>query len=222
MRSFTILSLAATAAFSLFSSAAPIFDTVNGAVDDAITTVKNTNVDNTVGSIADKQRRALPSVPQILNTLITDLTPVVSQISALEGSTVSRATASPLFTQVTDIVSTAVNDVQQLVGAPVGTVLASVDGTVTVAVSDVAVLASKALSLVLNSVGSLVTVVGADVDTLGPELSAVGSVLASLVTGVLGVVNDLLPELLPLVVGLVPTVSQLAFTTLAGALSLAL
>ena len=168
MRSFTILSLAATAAFSLFSSAAPIFDTVNGAVDDAITTVKNTNVDKTVGSIADKQRRALPSVPQILNTLITDLTPIVSQISkflskftlviniesyfllllgALEGSTVSRATASPLFTQVTDIVSTAVNDVQQLVGAPVGTVLASVDGTVTVAVSDVAVLASKALSV---------------------------------------------------------------------------
>ena len=38
----------------------------------------------------------------------------------------------------------------------------------------------------------------------------------------LGVVNDLLPELLPLVVGLVPTVSQLAFTTLTGALSLAL
>ena len=46
--------------------------------------------------------------------------------------------------------------------------------------------------------------------------------LTNLVTGVLGVVNDLLPELLPLVVGLVPTVSQLAFTTLAGALSLAL
>lgn len=68
-------------------------------------------------------------------------------LGALEGSTVSRATASPLFTQVTDIVSTAVNDVQQLVGAPVGTVLASVDGTVTVAVSDVAVLASKALSV---------------------------------------------------------------------------
>lgn len=97
MRSFTILSLAATAAFSLFSSAAPIFDTVNGAVDDAITTVKNTNVDNTVGSIADKQRRALPSVPQILNTLITDLTPVVGQISKFLSKTLLSSTLNLAF-----------------------------------------------------------------------------------------------------------------------------
>ena len=80
MRAFTAVSLIATAAFSIFASAAPIgseaLDTVGGVVGGVVATVDGV-VDDVVSL---KARDDLVSVPVILTDLTTKLGPVVGEL----------------------------------------------------------------------------------------------------------------------------------------------
>ena len=81
MRSFSLLSLAATVTFSVFSSAAPLSG-YSGAVVGAKVNVPRELADIDVEDNKILSSRAdLPSVPQILNDVTTQLQPVVDKIS---------------------------------------------------------------------------------------------------------------------------------------------
>ena len=78
MRSFGILSLVATVAFSAFSSAAPLkADTVLVARAEVIAR-------RDAASVHVVARTEPPNIPDILDGLIADLTPLVDEISELQ------------------------------------------------------------------------------------------------------------------------------------------
>ncbi|KAH8109930.1 hypothetical protein DFH11DRAFT_1514948 [Phellopilus nigrolimitatus] len=272
MHSFSILSIAATAAFSVFSAAAPIDIAAavpvavgvrehndilaRGLIDADVehndilarglidADVENNNIlardlidadveknDILARSLVDAEVKdnsilarddQLASVPKILTTLTNDLSAVIGKLNSLTGDNCTNTTVQPLLNQVVDIVGTAVSDIKKLVGAPVATILASVDGTAQVAVTEVAKLLANVLTLVVNALGAVLKLVGGDLSILGPVLATVGKTLSDLVSGVLSVVDGLLTDLVPLIGSLVPTLTQLAFNTLGGVLNIAL
>ncbi|KAI5116696.1 hypothetical protein M0805_000021 [Coniferiporia weirii] len=225
MRSFSILSLAATAALSLFATAAPLSNVNFGKLP-----VKGVEVRELVGlngktvdvSVNTRDVPQLDSVPTILTNAKTQLSTVVVQLNSLTITNATTGTVTPLLGQVVNIVGAAVDDVNKLVGAPVGVILASAEGTVQVTITEVAQLLAGVLTVVVSALGGVLKIVGGDLSILGPTLGAVGQILAGLVTAVAGVVSGLVAELLPLVGSLVPTVSALAFNTLGGVLNLVL
>ncbi|OCB90720.1 hypothetical protein A7U60_g2018 [Sanghuangporus baumii] len=238
MRSFSIFSLAATLALSAFSSAAPLTADGGAHVDVKVNTRELADVDledvkilSSRDDLVDvdvedvkilSSRDDPPSIPKILNDLTAELSPVVDKINALTGADDLVAQLGPLINQAVDIVGTAVSDVNALVGEPVATVLASVDGKVQVSVSDVAQLTSGVLTLVVSALGAVLKVVNGDLSNVGSLLSSVNDVLTQLVSGLTNIVGGLLSELLPLVGGLVPTLTSLSFTTLGSVLNLVL
>ncbi|THH00553.1 hypothetical protein EW145_g7062 [Phellinidium pouzarii] len=221
MRSFNILSLVATAAFSLLAVAAPLSN-VNAHVDsvDKDISIRALEVPKVDASI--NTRDSIKSVPVILNDLSNDLSAVLVEINSLTTSNCTNATVTPLLNQVVDIVGTAVSDIKKLVGAPVTTILASVDGTATAAVTDVAQLLANILTLVINALGAVLKLVNGDLSILGTALAAVGKILVDLVSGVSSVVDGLISDLGPLIGSLVPTLTALAFNTLGVVLNLVL
>lgn len=87
MRAFTAISLAASAAFSLFASAAPIAQvdvsglvgTVEGTVDGVVSTVVGT-VDDVTSKVGLNLRDEKPSIPVILTDLTSKLGPVTAKL----------------------------------------------------------------------------------------------------------------------------------------------
>ena len=78
MRSFGIFSLVATVAFSAFSSAAPLKADTNLVARAEVIARRD------VGSVRIVARTELPNIPDILDGLIADLTPLVDEISELQ------------------------------------------------------------------------------------------------------------------------------------------
>ncbi|KAH8109957.1 hypothetical protein DFH11DRAFT_842684 [Phellopilus nigrolimitatus] len=192
MRSFNVLSIAAVAAFSLipFVSAAPVDAAVAAAVD-----VRSV----AVAAAADVRARDCPGVATILTDLSINLADPLLGLSYLTPANATKENITPLLQVVVKVSAGAVVDLTALVGLPIETILASVDGTTTVTVDVIAQL----LANVLLSIGLILsTLLGVCLD---PEilLSVVvdvelGLCLGNLVSAVIALVGGLVDAIVGL------------------------
>ena len=151
MRSFGIFSLVATAALSLFASAAPA---PGGPVKVDVAAAAKVH--------ALRQRDTeLRSVPVILTGLIVELTPTCNElrewsifetdkilILCIEYITKDNCTSevlTPHFNKMVSCISSATAEIKLLVGADLSVILAGVDATVQVTVAAVAELLCSVL-----------------------------------------------------------------------------
>ena len=152
MRSFGIFSLVATAALSLFASAAPA---PGGPVKVDVAAAAKVH--------ALRQRDTeLRSVPVILTGLIVELTPTCNELrewsifmglvnfltKCIEYITKDNCTSevlTPHFNKMVSCISSATAEIKLLVGADLSVILAGVDATVQVTVAAVAELLCSVL-----------------------------------------------------------------------------
>jgi len=211
MRSFSILSLVATAAFSLFAAAAPAPGHTH--VDVGAAAAAHAHVQRDV---------ALKSVPVILTQLTIDLTPSCEELKYIRKDNCTSEVLTPIFNEIVVHVGVAIADIKLLVGADLSVILCGVDGKVQVAVSVVAELLCTVLHLVIDVLAKLVVIVNYNLSLLGPVLATIGACLCELIAAVLGVVAGLLLELVPLVLYLLPSIKVLAFTSIGAVLKVSL
>ncbi|OCB90721.1 hypothetical protein A7U60_g2019 [Sanghuangporus baumii] len=213
MRSFGIFTLAVAVTLSAFSWAAPL-KADNGLVARAdVITRRNIESVNIVA------RTEQPNIPDILDGLIADLTPLVDEITALTGTEDVVAALDPILEKVVDLVGGAAGNVDGLLGSPVAAILTSASGTLPISVSDVAQLIVKVLTLLSSILDAALKLVDGDLSKLNVVIGAINQVVSQLVIALLGEVDGLLSSLLPLVSGLVPILASLGLGTLGSVLS---
>ncbi|THU84984.1 hypothetical protein K435DRAFT_806280 [Dendrothele bispora CBS 962.96] len=225
-------SLFATFACAAFTYAAPIQADVNALnvadvhADVPVPLPVNAKVDANVAGVAKAHVATrdcdCTTIPNIIVDLTESLKPLAVQLNSLTVENCTLSIVEPIVNDIKGVLSTAISDVQGLVGQPVGTLLKTVDSVLSV--TDVLGLVGTLLQIVFGAVSAVLKLVhgladeGAICKLLGEVLTLVGQLL-QLVTGIVG---GLLNLLLPLLTPVLSIITQLGVTQAFSGLGLPL
>ncbi|PSS37004.1 hypothetical protein EW026_g1106 [Hermanssonia centrifuga] len=143
-------------------------------------------------------------VAKIISDVTVAVTPLTVQLQQITADNCTADTLTPVINDINNILNGAVTEVNKLVGQPVQTILATVDGAAQITVGELAQIIAALLNLVLAALGAVLKVASGDVlSVVTPLLASVGTAVGALLTAVLSLVSQLLGGLLAAVLGLV-------------------
>lgn len=207
MRSFTTFTVLLTAFCSTFTNAAPIsvpgisvpsVPSVNSDASGLNKELSLTGLDNKTGQVST------PSVAMVFTTVFTQIQPLTDQLTFITADNATVAAISPVVAEIKTQLTSAVSQLQALVGQDPSVILAPVEGTVLLTVAELAALIGGDLSLLFTALNAVLKVVTGDVRAaVLPILADLGcdvtSILEIVVTLVAGIVASLSPLLAPVV-----------------------
>lgn len=196
MRSFTTFTVLLTAFCSTFTNAAPI--SVPGI---SVPSVPSVNPDAS-GLNKELSLTSTPSVAMIFTTAFTQIQPLTDQLTFITADNATVAAISPVVAGIKTQLTSAVSQLQALVGQDPSVILAPIEGTVLLTVAELAALIGDDLSLLFTALNAVLKVVGGDaraevLSILADLGYTVTSILAIVVTLVAGIVVSLSPLLAP-------------------------
>ncbi|KAG1765722.1 hypothetical protein EV702DRAFT_1050917 [Suillus placidus] len=214
MRSFITLTVLLTAVCSTFTSAAPIslpdvsVPSVSSVKSDVSSLYKELSLPGREIKIRSSGDIAveipIPSVAVVFTTVFTQIQPLTDQLTFITANNATVAAISPVIAQIKTQLTSAVSQLQALVGQDSSVILAPVEGTVSLTVDELAALIASDLCLLFTALGAVLKVVIGDVRAeVLPILTDLGcdvvSILKIVVTLVAGIVASLSPLLAPVV-----------------------
>ncbi|EIM79660.1 uncharacterized protein STEHIDRAFT_173009 [Stereum hirsutum FP-91666 SS1] len=233
MPSFASIATFATLALGALVSAAPAAPTPNVGVPTAPVSTPS------VPPVAPAPPAPTPSVPPmssfeqrddvksfaaIFVELQVSLVPVVAELNYIVTDNCTSDALTPIITDVTNVISAAVTDLNALVGQSAAVILVNVDGTAQLALADVAKLVADVLNLVFSAVGHVLGLANVDISVVVSVCAPLGEIIASLLNVVVSLVGallgDVLGALLPLIGGLTNVIVNLNVATLLSILNL--
>ncbi|KAG2130900.1 hypothetical protein DEU56DRAFT_740387 [Suillus clintonianus] len=231
MRSFTTFTVLLTAVLSTFTNAAPI--TLPGVSVPTVPSVKSevsglhrelgvpgigreTQGETAVGI-------PTPSVAVVFTGIFTQIQPLTEQLAYINAENATVAAISPVVAQIKTQLTSAVSQLQALIGQDPSVILAPVEGTVLMTVAELATLIAGDLCILFTALGAVLKVVVGDVRTeVLPMLADLGCDVTFILKIVVTLVGGIVASLSPLLAPVLAVIASLGLTDLLSLLGLSL
>ncbi|KAG0699525.1 hypothetical protein DFH29DRAFT_808980 [Suillus ampliporus] len=150
---------------------------------------------------------SIPSVAAVFTAVFTQIQPLTEQLIYVNVDNATVAAISPVVAQIKSQLTSAVPQLQALIGQDSSVILAPVEGIVSLTVTELATLIAGDLCLLFTAIGAVLKVVVGDVRTavlpmlidLGCDVTSILKIVVVLVAGIVSFLAPLLGSVISII-----------------------